>query len=408
MNAYLNSSILLKELKIYQWIFTFFGFNFPPVLLYRSQRDNKYLIMLTVYILYSLLLLAASLWAAHKHNYIVSNATFRHQLDSMTEIITYLQNCGIAGLQIVFLYKSCCQHKKLLDICFLIKKLEDNLIRPKRPIMFKQQRLRQRLFFSSGLFLVTFIAFSFYLNYYLIANDLNWKAKLLVICFLITIQMKFIENAIYIQLIHEYLELLWVSLECLKMKLENEEQRTKPLAGYYSKALRHNQETLMEIWYLVYKLQQYFSWPIFVLFFFNGIHILCTVSWAYVQYVYETRSVYQIFRLVYVLILLLNILLLCNLSQKCLNKYQQFSHILLSLKLYPQDVEMITGVKEYSLLLMHQRLEFTCSGYLDINLKYFGKTILVILAYAVIIIQFKLTDVNEGVLKATKIILGHH
>ncbi|XP_065365707.1 putative gustatory receptor 98b [Calliphora vicina] len=190
--------------------------------------------------------------------------------------------------------------------------------------------------------------------------------------------------------------MLLESLKCLREKVENEVDRQQPLVGYYHKTLRQNQACLMEIWFVVYKLEQYFGWSILILFFYNGIIILCTVSWAYVQYLYEIKATYQILRLAYITVVLLNMLLLCYLTQKCINEYQKFSYLLLNFKLYPHDVQMRMTTREYSLQLMHQRIQFTCNGYMDIDLSYYGKTILVIFAYVVIVLQFKLTDISDA------------
>ncbi|XP_037809734.1 putative gustatory receptor 98b [Lucilia sericata] len=99
-------------------------------------------------------------------------------------------------------------------------------------------------------------------------------------------------------------------------------------------------------------------------------------------------------------------LLLSYLAQKCINEYQKFSQLLLNFKLYPQDKEMILNVREYALQLMHQRLKFTCSGYMNIDLKSYGKVTLIILVYITILVQFKLSDVSEGTVRATKVIFG--
>ncbi|XP_046801871.1 putative gustatory receptor 98b [Lucilia cuprina] len=158
-----------------------------------------------------------------------------------------------------------------------------------------------------------------------------------------------------------------------RLFLTTEPNRRVSLARIYSKTLKQNQIDLMEIWTLANKLEQYFAWPILLLFFYNGIDILTTTSWAYVQYVYETRLIYQIFRLTFIGVLLSNMLLLSYLAQKCINEYKKFSQLLNNFQLYPHDKEIILNVREYSLQLMHQRLKFSCSGYMNIDLKRCGK-----------------------------------
>ncbi|KNC24637.1 hypothetical protein FF38_01178 [Lucilia cuprina] len=115
-------------------------------------------------------------------------------------------------------------------------------------------------------------------------------------------------------------------------------------------------------------------------------------------------SVRREVRLTFIGVLLSNMLLLSYLAQKCINKYKKFSQLLTNFQLYPHDKEIILNVKEYSLQLMHQRLKFSCSGYMNIDLKNCGKVTLIILVYITILVQFKLSDVSEGAVRATKFI----
>lgn len=95
MSAFLSDSIFLKELKVYQWIFSLFGLNFPPFLLYNLQKNFKYYIVLVLYLIYSIILICFVLWAGNVHNVLVRDVTDLFHLDSMTEILTYIQNMGM-------------------------------------------------------------------------------------------------------------------------------------------------------------------------------------------------------------------------------------------------------------------------------------------------------------------------
>ncbi|XP_037809750.1 putative gustatory receptor 98b, partial [Lucilia sericata] len=347
MDGSLNDSILLKELKIYQWIFSVFGFNLPPFLIYRPQKDVKYYFVLIIYILYCLILLGGAIWAAYVHNIIVRKATLRHHLDFMTELVTYIQNVAMAGLQLLFVYKSCCCHRKLWDILLSIKKLEQIMLTI-CPIMFDDQVLKKRLLLTTAPGLFFSVSFLIYFNIMLLASNMELRDKLLAVIFLMTVQMKFLEYGIYVQLLYEYLLMLLKSLRSIKGKVENAVGWKKPLEWYFCKTLRLNQGALMKIWFLIYKLEQYFAWPMLLLFFYNVIIIMCT--------------------------------------------YKKFSHILLNFKLYPHDKQMIMVIKEYSQQLMHQPIQFSCSGYMNIDLMFYGKASLLILTYVIILVQFKLTD----------------
>ncbi|XP_037809733.1 putative gustatory receptor 98b [Lucilia sericata] len=293
MDGSLDDSILLKELRIYQCIFSVFGLNLPPFLIYRSHKGVKYYFVLITYIMYSLILLAAAIWAAHRHNYIVKKAALRYNLDVMTEYVTYIQNVAMAGLQLLFEFKSCCCCHKLCEILLSIRKLELKML-TMCPAILKEQALKRRLMMTTAPGLFLSVSFLIYFNSMLLGGDLELKNKLLAVIFLMTIQIKFLEFGSYVQLIYEYLSMLLKSLRCLKEKVTNTTARKKPLEWYFWKTLKQNQASLIEIWLLVYKLEQYFAWPILLLFLYNGIIILCTVSWAYVRYIYETNPVYQI------------------------------------------------------------------------------------------------------------------
>lgn len=298
MSVILSDSILLKELKVYQWIFSLFGLNFPPVLLYNLKKDFKYYIILVIYFIYSIILICFVFWAAYVHNIIVKDATDFFHLDSMTEILTYIQNIGMFLLQLLMEYKTWFRKEKLKEILFFIQKLELQMLNI-CPVIFKQQKLRIRLFLSTGLSLIILISLLVMFNYYLVAGNMNLNARILVIFFLMSVHIKFLEYGCYIQIIYEYLIMLRNSLICLQEECNQEKfnwkmPRDSSLKTYYWETLKSNRLALLEFWYLVYKLEKYFGGSLFLLIFFNGIVILCTVSWAYVQYLYAIDSMYQI------------------------------------------------------------------------------------------------------------------
>lgn len=180
-----------------------------------------------------------------------------------------------------------------MEILFFIKKLELEMFNI-CPIKLKEQKLRIRLLFSTGLSLIISVTLLVIYNYYLLAGNMDLYARILVIFFLMSVHIKFLEYGCYIQMIYEYLIVLRKSLKSLQEKCNREKPRQSNLKTYYWELLRKNRLALLELWYLVYKLEKYFGWSLFLLIFFNGIVILCTVSWAYVQYLYASDSIYQI------------------------------------------------------------------------------------------------------------------
>ncbi|XP_023298656.2 putative gustatory receptor 98b [Lucilia cuprina] len=298
MDGNLEDSILLKELKVYQWIFSIFGLNLPPFLIYRSQKDFKYYFVLLIYIVYCLILISTAMWAAHSHNDIVKKGTLRYNLDFMTALVSYIQNVAMAGLQLLFEFKCCCCYHKFCEILLSIRKLERNIF-TMCPVILKKQPLRRCLMMTTAPGLFILVSFLIYFNVMLIGIDLELKYKFLAAMFLMTIQIKFLEYGIYVQLIYEYLSMLLESLRCLKENVNNSAERKQSLDWSFCKYFKQNQACLQETWFLVYRLEQYFAWPVLLLFLYNGIIILCTVSWGYVRYTYETEFVYQISNLSY-------------------------------------------------------------------------------------------------------------
>ncbi|XP_019893037.2 putative gustatory receptor 98b [Musca domestica] len=104
--------------------------------------------------------------------------------------------------------------------------------------------------------------------------------------------------------------------------------------------------------------------------------------------------------------LLMNLFHICYFTEKCMDKYNHMSTLLYNFKLKFHDVEVMFRLREYSLQLMHQKLKFSCSDFLDIDLKTLGKMILAVTSFMIILIQFKMTNGTAGAIIATRKIFG--
>lgn len=286
MTEFINNCILLKTLKPYQWIFAIFGLNLPPFLLSQKEKDLKYQAFHLLYLFYTVLLIILAVWCSHDHIVLVMNATSKYDLDGLTKLSAHIQSVLIVILQLQTIYKIWFNSQTLKNILQTIENMET-----KSPFHLREQQLLRRLLSRTGLCIIVLSVLLFYLNFQLIVQNMFLPLRLANIFSLMSVQLKSLEYGIYVQVIYEFLEQLFKSLKNLKEKIDKESwKRLEPLSFYYVKGLKQNQLLLLEINSLVEKLEQYFAWPILMLFFFNGLSILCTVNWGYVRYTYETQN----------------------------------------------------------------------------------------------------------------------
>ncbi|XP_030243690.1 putative gustatory receptor 98b [Drosophila navojoa] len=98
-------------------------------------------------------------------------------------------------------------------------------------------------------------------------------------------------------------------------------------------------------------------------------------------------------------ILLINLLIPCWLSQKCINTYASINRIIHNVRCGTgnRNPEWLSNIlREYVLQMEHLKLRFSCNNFFDINLKSFGGMVLTIITYSIILIQFKLKDLVEA------------
>ncbi|XP_034488568.1 putative gustatory receptor 98b [Drosophila innubila] len=169
-------------------------------------------------------------------------------------------------------------------------------------------------------------------------------------------------------------------------------------------AMRKNKHLLARIWKLVTELEEYFMLPMMLFFLHNGVWILNSVNWTYMQ-ADNPKDCCGYSRIGHLLILLFNLLIPCWISHNCIKTYNSFSRILHNIRcgsslVTPQLLKMI--LMEYALQMEHLKLRFTCGGFFDINLKYFAGMVLTIISYTIILIQFKMQAMLEAKQAATQ------
>ncbi|KAL7731214.1 hypothetical protein ACLKA6_014401 [Drosophila palustris] len=163
-------------------------------------------------------------------------------------------------------------------------------------------------------------------------------------------------------------------------------------------AIRKNKNLHARIWKLVGEFEEYFMLPMLMLFLYNGVCILHNVNWAYIQAL-NPKDTCRFWRIGFLLLLVLNLLIPCWISHNCITTYNSFGRILHNIRggsglVTPQLLKMI--LMEYALQMEHLKLRFTCGGFFDINLKYFAGMVASIISYNIILIQFKLQAMLEA------------
>ncbi|XP_061392665.1 putative gustatory receptor 98b [Musca vetustissima] len=328
-----------------------------------------------------------------------------HRLDCITELLSYGHNIGLIlayGIMEVAMFW---QRNNLKEILREIDEMENELF---NEINQQNGSKKFQLFYITGIWLIfSSVNFS-YLTYFLTgAEVMPICYKCIISLYVVAIEMKFLEYRLYVQIICHLMEGICIALERIKSQMEQFRRPEHERLPYFMiQQLLRNQQLLNRLWLMVYKVNVYFALPLALVCCQNGIAILFTVNWAYVRSLFEHGETNQIFRFVYIILLLLNIVYICNYTEKCMKKYHSLSTVLNNFKLHPQDIEVRMHLREYSLQLMHQKLKFTCNYFLDIDYKTLGKIILAVTSFMIILIQFKMTNGTTGAIVATQRIFG--
>ena len=294
MTEELKNCILLKCLRIYQWIFTLFGLNLPPFLLYRLEKDFKYYTASIVYQVYCVTVLIIAIWTVIVHNYAVYGIANIHHLDGITKNMAYIHNIALASIQILLHLKTLYGNQDLKLILDTIKVVNEKIFKL-RSMVCVRQKLCFEILKTFGFSFILLSITVWYLILNLLSNDISLRDRSFIAFINVSLQMKFLEYGVYMRMILDYMNVTINNLKNLKTKVNEQNLRqSKKLLFSYVDDLRNNQAVLLDICDLVYKFEQYFTWPIMTLFLYNGLVILNTCNWAYMRYLYETDEVHQI------------------------------------------------------------------------------------------------------------------
>ncbi|XP_037826475.1 putative gustatory receptor 98b [Lucilia sericata] len=369
--------------------------------------------------------MALVLWIVYINNLVVDFVVFKNDLDSITSVLSISVNIVVAFVQVISQTIAILKHKCLKMISKRIAQLERDILLYFQEYQWLQdndtlinfhhrcERFCRYIGLRFGLYSLVFGVLISFMNYHLVASVMNVRDKVLTILCTLAIQLKAVEYCIIVQIINEFLTCLQGSLKRLKWEIAKCQEKPFMAAVFHGK-LMANQILTNRVWFLITDIEEYFAIPMLILYLYNGIAITHTINWTYVRsFDYLTSDLdcglYEIdseemwsqqhtaisfYRLYYIILTFVNMLLPCWMTQLCIDKYNQFGSILHNIKTI-DDVALNYRIREYSLQLKQQKMLFTCSGYFNINLKYFGLMILSISTYVAILIQFKLQKETE-------------
>ncbi|KAI8045849.1 putative gustatory receptor 98b [Drosophila gunungcola] len=260
---------------------------------------------------------------------------------------------------------------------------------------------RFRLACTVGLWLILLVGVMPRFTLLSMGPYVSWPSKILTELVIVMQQLKSLEYCVFVLLVHELVLRLRHTL--LQLQVELQDCNHQDMLQALCVALKRNQLLIGRVWRLEGELASYFALPMTLLFIYNGLTILHVVNWAYINtFLDENCCRYDRFGTC--LLLLINLLMACLLSQRCIDAYNSFPRILHQIRSLSASSDfplLIRGLREYSLQMQHLKLRFTCGGFFDINLKYFGGVLITILGYSIILIQFKLQGIAETKFKSS-------
>ncbi|XP_061402079.1 putative gustatory receptor 98b [Musca vetustissima] len=409
-----EKSQLVRGILTFQWFYALCGIALPPLLLRRNAegRLQKVVSALTwlFYVLHVLLLNYVVMWMVWDNNLIVDIVVQRYVLDGVTKILSIVQNYDVVCVQLAMALATFFGRKTLMQIHETIAQLEQDIVGYQKSLedksdLFKRRcsSFRRRLFLRCGIFFVLHTVLQCYAKFPMIWDNLSGRDKFLTLFSFHLMHSKCSEYRVMMSVLNELISALQDSLINLKYEIARHDLLGNCVGAGEStlyRKLRSHQFLLSRFWSLVQLIEAYFSLPMLILFLYNGINITHTINWIYVKsFRRNEKDRKHPYRFAYIILLFLNMLWTCWLSQMCIDKYHHIVNILHSIRIKANDLALVQRLREYSLQLKHQEIKFTCWGFFDMNMKYFGLLSLTILTYVFILLQFKLQAETEKAIR---------
>ncbi|XP_016967109.1 putative gustatory receptor 98b [Drosophila biarmipes] len=397
-----KDSRLLATALPYLQIFTVLALTLPPQSFVSTTRGRLRWYLMGGYVCYAASIVVLVLVVSYLNIVAINEEVLDYNAGDFTRVIGNIQKALYSLMAIANQLNLLVNYRRLGGIYEEIASLEREIDQASQCFGGQRQRhsFRFRLAVSVGLWMVLLVGLMPRLTLLAMGPYVSWPSKVLTEFVMIMQQLKGLEYCVFVLVLHELVLRLRHTL--LQLQEELEDCHQQDMLQAVCVALKRNQLLMGRIWRLEGELASYFSLPMILLFIFNGLTIVHVVNWAYIDAFLDTDCS-GLDRFCTCFMLLMNLLIACLLSQRCINTYNCFPRILHQIRCTSaaSDFPMLgRGLREYSLQLQHLKLLFTCGGFFDINLKYFGGMLVTILGYTIILIQFKVQDIAEKKYKA--------
>ncbi|XP_022212016.2 putative gustatory receptor 98b [Drosophila obscura] len=388
---------VLSAARPYMLIFSVFALTPPPNFFDRTtnQRLRRYSIV--GYGFYSLFILGILICMSYVSVLALNEEIEQYRLEDFTRAMGRVQKIVLIIMGIVNQLNMLLNYRRLGHIYEDMADLEMEIDDASQCFGGQPGRnsFRYRLAISCGLWLVLLVGLMPRMTLQAMGPWVTFPNNILSELILIMLQLKCLEYCVFVVMVYELVLRLRHTLRQLQSELADCNQ--SDMLQALCVALRRNQQLLGRVWRLVGELERYFTLPMMFLFLFNGVTILHVLNWAYINQ-FNPDDCCRYVRIGNCLLLLINPLVACFLSQRCINAYNSFPrtlHRMRCLSVANNFPILSMGLREYCLQLQHLRLLFTCGGFFDINLQNFGGLVVTILGYTIILVQFKFQAVAE-------------
>ncbi|KAH8332902.1 hypothetical protein KR074_005203, partial [Drosophila pseudoananassae] len=392
-----RKSRLLDTALPYLQVFSVFVLTPPPHIFERTshQRLKKYL--MSGYVGYAIAILLLVFFESYVNFISINEEVVEYKLEDFTKVMGNTQKVLPSIIAVCNYLNMLLNYRRLGGIYEEIANLEAEIEDASQCFGGQKRRIsfKVRLIIWIGVGLVMIMVGLPRCTYESMGPFLNFTNKTLTEFVLVMQQFKALEYCVFVMLVHEMLRLLRHTLQQLQLELVD--CQDQDMLQALCVALKRNQRLVGQIWRLVTELGSYFSFPMIMLFVYNCVTILHMINWAYINtFIENDCCTFERFGVCFLLIS--NLLLACFLSQRCTDTYNSLPRILHQIRCNSVTTNSSTltmGLQEYLLQMQHLKLFFSCGGFFNINLKYFGGVIVTLLGYIIILLQFKMQSIAQ-------------
>ncbi|XP_017041590.1 putative gustatory receptor 98d [Drosophila ficusphila] len=385
-------SRLLNTARPYMQIFSAFGITPPPVFFTRTLHKRRRGILIAGYGCFSFAILLMVIYECYANIVALLKEVHDFHTEDFTKVMGSTQKVLVVAMAICNQFNMLLNFRRLKLIYTEIADLEHETNNASRDFCGQRHWLsfRFRLALSVGLWVVFIVGGIPRFSLVGLGPYLHWINKVFTEIVLVMIQLKGTEYCVFVLVIYELVLRMSHILQQIQAEFENCNCRGR--IQELCVALKRNQLVVARIWNLVGEIGTYFTLSMMLLSLYNGLTILHVVNWALIKTV-DPNDCCQYMRLGFTILLAMNILFACFYSELCIKAYNSIPRILNQINCLPaaEDFSALKmGLREYSLQMQHLKLLFTCSGFFDINLKYFGGMVITVFGYIIIVVQFKI------------------